>query len=49
MVVSLLKQPNGGFRSETAVTRRFRKRNGQKLTAIYLTEIFQRTKESVRV
>jgi hypothetical protein len=33
VAVSILNPPQGGFRIETAVTRRFQKLNGQKLTA----------------
>jgi hypothetical protein len=33
VMASLLQPPNGGFRSETAVTRRFRKQNGQKFSS----------------
>jgi hypothetical protein len=49
MAASLLKPPNGGFRSETAVTQRFRKCIGQNLTAINLTDVPQRMQVPVRV
>ena len=49
--VLLLKPPNGGFRIETAVTvhGRFGSETDKILTAIYVTDIPQRTQVSVRV
>jgi hypothetical protein len=34
VAVSLLKMPHGGFRSETAVTKPFKKRNGYKFITV---------------
>ena len=48
MTVSLLKLPNSGFRSETAVTRRFQKRNGQKFNG-YIFNGHSPTEKSVRL
>jgi hypothetical protein len=47
MAVSVLKTPNDGFRSKTAVTRPFRKWNGQKFNGYIFNGDFP-TDESAR-